>query len=502
MLSVLIALVLGSPHVDLDPLQASAPRLVRSEPESGAEDVAPDIGVIRFHFDRPMKTTQWTLWQSDRGLFPPMTDDNEAPWRDAKCCELRIQKLEPGTTYAIQLNSDRRQGFQAADGDVALPVTVVVFKTRSGTSKHPAKDDAQREPPPRPQDAPRRVNLPTGFTTYRCIDEGGLQDPSSGQYLEAFRLLIPKGWRLQGGPQWVYHQKAPQQLTRADILMPVKTAFTVSSPDNRCVLRAYPEERWVDPSRTPAAMMGVAFPPGSEYNGMIVNAPLSPQRYILDYVLPRQRGVTGARITKQEDSPDLARLFQAEAETVNRILGGFSIGGLRYQAGLVEVDYEQGGQPFHEAFVCALQFLETEGLVMWWPRMNVSGQAPSDEYEAWRPYFVSMLTSFRANTRWIVRLQALNNDALKGIQDLDAYCRKIDQEIVENRQHTNAAIQDQMQSVLMPWHDHKAPDGQTYYLDPQQKHSINERGEIVSGDKFAEGPGWSKLELVEGKAEK
>lgn len=101
---------------------AEAPKLVSSEPADGAKDVKLDIGVIRLSFDRNMKENSWTLWKSDKGEFPALEVENKEPsqWQNPQTLELKIRKLKPKTTYAIQLNSETKQGFRSAEDDVAL----------------------------------------------------------------------------------------------------------------------------------------------------------------------------------------------------------------------------------------------------------------------------------------------------------------------------------------------------------------------------------------------
>jgi len=116
---------------------ADAPRLERSEPANGSVDVKPDVGILRLVFDRDMKQNSWTLWGSDLGKLPPFEQNNAAPWRDSKVFELHVGALTPGTTYAIQLNSPTRQGFQAQDG-TALPITVLTFTVARGENAGPS----------------------------------------------------------------------------------------------------------------------------------------------------------------------------------------------------------------------------------------------------------------------------------------------------------------------------------------------------------------------------
>ena len=133
---------------------AGAPKLARCEPANGAKGVAVDVGALRLFFDQDMKQNQWTLMRSGRGEFPPTDPGAGALWVDSRTFELRLGRLKPGTTYAVQLNSDRRQGFRSAAENAALAVTVVTFTTEGGappagpaTAAPGAASDAGGAPP-------------------------------------------------------------------------------------------------------------------------------------------------------------------------------------------------------------------------------------------------------------------------------------------------------------------------------------------------------------------
>ena len=117
--------------------RADAPKLVKSVPADGAKDVPLDVGAIRLEFDREMDRKAWTLWRSSKGALPPFVDTMADPWQDARTCALDLKKLKPDTTYALQLNSARRQGFRSAKGKAALPVTVIAFRTVGVKKKAP-----------------------------------------------------------------------------------------------------------------------------------------------------------------------------------------------------------------------------------------------------------------------------------------------------------------------------------------------------------------------------
>jgi hypothetical protein len=109
----------------LDVLYAKGPRLVSMEPADGAQDVDPAVAVIRFVFDRPMKSGI-TLTHSN-GTFP---ENAGMPTWDAEGKVLSWSvRLETGTSYQFGLNAEDQYGFQDRDGAPLRP-TLVGFRTR------------------------------------------------------------------------------------------------------------------------------------------------------------------------------------------------------------------------------------------------------------------------------------------------------------------------------------------------------------------------------------
>jgi hypothetical protein len=109
----------------LEALYAKGPKLVSMEPSDGAQDVDPTIVVIRFVFDRPMKSGM-ALIRSD-GTFP---EGAGKPTWDVEGRVLTFTvRLTPGTAYRFGLNAEDMYGFQDRDGSPLRPI-VVIFRTR------------------------------------------------------------------------------------------------------------------------------------------------------------------------------------------------------------------------------------------------------------------------------------------------------------------------------------------------------------------------------------
>ena len=169
-------------------IRTEAQRLVRSEPSSGAMNVPVDIGEIRFHFDCAMNTGGWSFLKSRQGAFPPPRGDNRMPWADSQCCRLRLGRLEPGTTYAVQLNSERKRGFRSARTGTPLPVSVVVFTTAAARTEISGDDGWHRQQVQRRKESTAsRPPCPEGWQSF------------NNEFL-GFQAYVPPGFfaRMRG----------------------------------------------------------------------------------------------------------------------------------------------------------------------------------------------------------------------------------------------------------------------------------------------------------------
>jgi len=123
-LAILLLMLIGTA-----PLSGygNPPLLARSEPADGAMGVPADLEVIRLFFSQDMNTRSHTIWTSAKGEMPPLVEGGSS-WIDARTFQLELLPLKPGKTYAIQLNSRQRLGFESVSGE-PLPVTTIVFTT-------------------------------------------------------------------------------------------------------------------------------------------------------------------------------------------------------------------------------------------------------------------------------------------------------------------------------------------------------------------------------------
>ena len=336
------------------------------------------------------------------------------------------------------------------------------------------------------------------YRTVRCVDAAGFRD-AYGNPMEVFRMYAPEGWRLEGGVTWNIQHQNPVYLTRMQLMVPAKIAFTVAPPDQRSWLRIYPEEHFADLRGSPAAQLG-QFPPGSNYGGAISHPTVSPDTYVSQWVVPRQRGLDRGtyEVAGTTDLPAVAKGFDQEVAILNRIAGATGIANVSNRAAAVVIDYEERGQAYREAFVCDLMYIASPGITLWWPRFCASVRAPRDEFESMRSTFLMMMSSIQGNPRWVVQYMKVADSNWRGVMATDALIRRLDSEITANRAQTNIEIHRQCYPRIGPWATYQGPNGRRAYLPTDKDHQISEDGGAIrSGidlDKTASG--WHDMEPV------
>lgn len=344
--------------------------------------------------------------------------------------------------------------------------------------------------PTKPSPAVRTAGVPTTFAPYRIVDVGGLTDPRNGGVLDVLRLWIPKGWTFEGGIRWKIAGKNPADVTRGDLASPAVIAFRVVAPDRSAFFEVFPEERYADTSRMPAAAM---FPPGSDYMGSIAWPPLDPHRYVTQLLMRRARAdVTGARVVDARDSEALARIYMDEANQLNRWLGVTGVA-TTVRAGATTVEYARGGVLWREQFFVALTYFDMPGMTLWWPKVAWSIAAPADRLEALTPSLLSCVYSVRFQPLWSLLYLRLVNENARGIAVVDDAIARIDAEIAASRARTTAQINSDFQPLLMPYVTAKGPDGMEAYVPSGSPVFFNPATNEYSVDPGREDqPGWTK----------
>ncbi|NLX12461.1 MAG: Ig-like domain-containing protein [Phycisphaerales bacterium] len=190
--------------ISLAQAATAGPRVLKTEPADGADNVAADTTRILVVFDEAMKTDGYSILQVGDGAFPEMTGEQPVRFTDERTLVIQV-KLSPQTAYAVALNSEQRRGFKSADGTPLVP-TVIRFTT-VGRSEADSTSPEQPKPPRSPladlydnslgKTVPQ-PNAPAGPDELPKLSAGWtlLDDKLYGT-----QVAIPPGWtpRVRGG---------------------------------------------------------------------------------------------------------------------------------------------------------------------------------------------------------------------------------------------------------------------------------------------------------------
>jgi Bacterial Ig-like domain len=105
------------------------PKVVRCDPDNGAQSVSPTVTELRVTFNVPMGGgCSWCTAGDDDSDFPKGVEGKRSYWtEDKKTCVLPVT-LKSNMTYRISLNAPGYINFQS-EGGVPLEPVAYSFKT-------------------------------------------------------------------------------------------------------------------------------------------------------------------------------------------------------------------------------------------------------------------------------------------------------------------------------------------------------------------------------------
>src|SRR5512139_2107274 len=162
------------------------------------------------------------------------------------------------------------------------------------------------------------------FVTYKYTD------PMTG--MEAFCLLIPKGWRVQGKITW-----------SANPALPAQSRFRFYNPNGTEELNFFPTQAYF---WTNNQLFLSTNPPGTLRFGTLVAEPLDVRSAFTKVIIPSSRKkVSGLTIIHEQEVPDLAKLAKGqEVQGVQALANG----------GKIRIGYQEDGRQKEEELYAAV----------------------------------------------------------------------------------------------------------------------------------------------------
>ncbi len=303
----------------------------------------------------------------------------------------------------------------------------------------------------------------------RVIDPQGFAQP-----MEAYSILIPKGWKSEGGIKWLVGNPCMAEA--------IQNRVTVTSPDGAFALNIYPQQQWDwwDDQMMLQTQMQQAQNP--VFRRCTISQPMDAGQFLQG---PMAQEI-GAQVTKVEPSEELNNALRQQAQAANQQYqqAGVSIesrpsaviGTLRYADGSAGVA------------LCAIAMT-----VSWMPNYMTGGQSasyscqatqkfalkcPAGKEEEARKLLSTVMTSLRINPEW-----------QSGVQRMVSNVAAMEQNETRKRQQIwHDAQNDIAQSQQRSWENQQA----------SQDRIAESWGQTLRGVETWSDPGGGKVELSAG----
>lgn len=255
-------------------------------------------------------------------------------------------------------------------------------KSAGDAQRSAAKSDAKLDQAATAR-VPGKANVQT-FVTYRYID------PMTG--LEAFRLLIPKGWAAEGKITWSPNPALPAQ-----------ARFRFFNPNGSEEFNLYPTQAYFWTNNQLALSTN---PPGTLRFGTLVMSPIDLHTAFMQVVIPQaRREARGWKIVEEKEVPELATLAR-----------GQPVPGVRSYAegGKVRIQYEEGGKLKEEELYAVVSQFVTDlpgsafsppyFINYWYVDYVFSFKADKGALDSQTKVFQTMVHSFTVNPQWFAKV--------------------------------------------------------------------------------------------------
>jgi hypothetical protein len=280
-------------------------------------------------------------------------------------------------------------------------------------------------------------------------------DPMIGG--DAFTMLIPEGWKVEGGVQW--------QFQWANLVTGKMRAF---DPKSSAVLEVLPV--------TPACFdeSGRMFlQPGANYMGSYVIAPpRDVKQYVEAIFVPLfRKDVEGLKVGALVPLPAVAKAVEKNVQEAGVAK--------RVESGKVRLEYSTGGKAMEEDVYITLVQSRSQmvpGMVMWTCEHQYGFRAEKGKLDALAPLLQAMVSSVVVDLKWYAgyaQVVALRN---KGQMDQIRAAGELSRQISRNNDEMIA-------SMRSSWQERQASEDRVY-----QQFSESVRGVETYKNAFDERP--------------
>lgn len=232
---------------------------------------------------------------------------------------------------------------------------------------------------------------------------------------EAFRVLVPQDWRVEGGIVW-----------RPEISTLAYLQLRLSDPAGARALEFFPTLPF---AWSQQGFLG--FPPGSLYLGSYVVAPLDPDNFVRQLLLPQVRGQLSPAVIRTEPLP---RMAAAIAPTVQEAGAVKQVAAAR-----TRIEYREGARSFEEDIYSVIVYSQVPmnpGVMFWGPDRLFGFRAEKGQLDRQAPLLQAIFASVRVNREWFGRVLQVREawiqnqmQAIRNAAELSRYIARTTDEI-------------------------------------------------------------------------
>lgn len=322
-------------------------------------------------------------------------------------------------------------------------------------------------------------------TDYVILERREIPDPSGfGQPVPAFSVLLPKGWKIDGGIQW--------NISATCMTEVVFNRLTARSEDGSMSFHMFPNANWEwfdDPMMQQAKQMSAQM--GSP--GCPMARPLNAAQFLRSVLVPRE--FPGGRIASIEPNEAVTRALREQARQANAMFAGSAI---ELSAEAASAKLLLPNDRVGRAVASVMQFRST----MYSPLsgQNTSSytcaaenlmafQAPAANEAEGERLFATIMASIRINPVWLQAIQQMfmnvHQIQMQGVRDRSRIWRETQNEIGQMRAESWQRQQESRDRIAGQWS--QAIRGVEDWKDPH----TGEVTELTSGysDAWSDGSG-------------
>jgi hypothetical protein len=228
-----------------------------------------------------------------------------------------------------------------------------------------------------PLAAPPGSNLPQPQSVQGSVKfiRLSIKDPGLNN-IEAVSLLIPAGWKPEGGVQW---------LNQSSIL--ANLLLRITDPQTGAAIEFLPVQGFTWTQKA------LRWPVGANYMGSIYCPPIRevPQFIQAFYMPQKLRHLQGARVVGYENLPRVA------AEVVRLYGGQYNDG----KSGRVRYEYQRAGQQWEEDVYCTIVYGNWQaGQLFWSVHLPCAFRAPKGKLDRLTPLMFTAVATLRISPEW------------------------------------------------------------------------------------------------------